>query len=218
MNEKSWLYPLTGTLFVAVLMASYVVVGFEYPPVATSDSIQDVVAYYDNAGEQYFGSILQGVSAGILVFFGGYLFKRLRASGAEASAIVTFAGTFAVALAGAIDGTIAIALTALVNGDTEADPGAVQALSTLFGNDYVPLALGMFLFLWGFGAAIVRHGALPRWMGWVAIVAGVTTITPAFFVAAPIALLLILASSIVFAREEKRVEMREEKAVTTVQP
>ena len=205
MNGRSWLYPLTGTLCVAVLMASYLVIGFEYPPVATSDSIQDVVAYYDNEGEQYLGSILQGVSSGILVFFGGYLFKRLRASGAEASAIVTFAGAFAVALAGAIDGTIQIALTKLANGDTEADPGAVQALSTLFGNDYVPLAMGMLLFLWGFGAAIVRHGVLPKWMGWVAIVAGVTAITPAFFVAAPIALLLVLVSSIVFAREEKAV-------------
>ena len=214
-GRSSWLYPLTGILFVAVQMASYVVTGFAYPPVATSDSIQDVVAYYDNAGEQYLGSILQGVSCGILVFFGGYLFKRLRASGAEASAIVTFAGVFAAALAGAIDATITIALTALVNGDTEADPGAVQALSALFSNDYVPLAMGMLLFLWGFGAAIVRHGVLPKWLGWVAIVVGVTTITPAFFVAAPVALLLILVSSIAFARQEKAEEKAVEKAVTT---
>ncbi len=121
-----------------------------------------------------------------------------------------------MALAGAIDATITIALTQLANGDTEADPGAVQALSALFANDYVPLAMGMLLFLWGFGAAIVRHGVLPKWMGWVAIVVGVTTITPAFFVAAPIALLLVLVSSIVFARGETREETREEKAVTTV--
>lgn len=49
-------------------MAGYLVTAFEYPPVATDDSIQDVVAYYvDNEDEQILGAMLQGLASGILV-------------------------------------------------------------------------------------------------------------------------------------------------------
>jgi hypothetical protein len=203
MGNRSWLHPLTGVIFILVVIVGFAVSG-EEPPDATEDSIQSVVDFYvDNEDQQMIGGILEGLAGALLIFFGGYLFKRLRASGAEASAVVTLAGTVALALGLAIDGTITLALSELANGDTPAEPGAVQALSSLWNNDYLPLALGMFVFLWGFGVAIVRHGALPRWMGWVAVAAGITAISPAFPVAAIVAALLILVSSVMFSREEK---------------
>src|ERR671916_737023 len=90
---------------------------------------------------------------------------------------------------------VALVIASFTLGDEPADPGAVQALSALWNNDFVPFAMGLLLFLWGFGAAIVRHGALPKWMGWVAIVAGITAVSPAFFVRAIVALLLVVARS-----------------------
>jgi hypothetical protein len=203
MDSRSWLHPLTGVIFILLVIVGFVVLG-EEPPDATEDSIESVVDFYvDNEDEQFIGGALEALAGAMLIFFGGYLFKRLRASGAEASAVVTLAGTVALAIGLALDGTITIALTELANGDTAAEPGAVQALSALWNNDFLPLALGMFVFLWGFGTAIVRHGALPAWMGWVAVIAGITAISPAFPVAAIVAVLLVLVSSIMFSREER---------------
>jgi hypothetical protein len=202
MDNRSWLQPLTGVLFVVVLIVGFALGG--EPPDASEDSIQEVVDFYvDNEDSVFIGGVLQAIGGALLLFFGGYLYKRLRAAGAEGSAAVAFAGLIALAIGIAIDGTISIALTELVNGDEEPSEGAVQALSVLWNNDFLPLALGLSVFLWGTGVAIVRHGGLPTWMGWVAIVAAITAISPAFFVAGIGAALLVLVSSIMFSMQER---------------
>jgi len=202
MDNRSWLQPLTGVLFIVVLIAGFAIGG--EPPDATEDSVQEVIDFYvDNENEVFIGGILQAIGGALLIFFGGYLYKRLRAAGAEASAGVAFAGLIALAVAIALDGTISIALTELANGDEEPSEGAVQALNVLWNNDFLPLAMGISVFLWGAGVAIVRHGGLPTWMGWVVIVAAITAISPAFPVAAIVAALLVLVSSIVFSMQER---------------
>lgn len=202
MDGRSWLQPLTGILFIAVVIVSFALGG--EPPDATEDSIGEVTDFYvDNEDEVFIGGALQALAGALLIFFSGYLYKRLRASGADASAIVTLAGAITLAVGIALDGTISIALAELANGDETAEPGAIQALSAFWNNDFLPLGMGVFVFLWGLGVAIVRHGALPSWMGWVAIVAALTAISPAFFVGLIVAALAILVSSIMFAREER---------------
>jgi hypothetical protein len=202
MGNRSWLHPATGVLFILLLIASFFVMGDD-PPDATSEPLQDVVDYYtDNEDEIWISSILGAIAGAVLIFYGSYLFKRLRASGAEGTAIATIAGLVAFAVGVALDGTINIAITELVNGDETEAPGAVQALSALWQNDFLPFAMGLSVFLWGFGVAIVRHGALPKWMGWVLIVGALTALSPAFPVGGIIAALAILVSSIMFMREE----------------
>jgi hypothetical protein len=202
MDKRSWLHPLTGVLFVVVLIVAFALGG--EPPDAADEPVQEVVDFYaDNEDSVFIGGVLQGIGGALLIFFGGYLYKRLRAAGAEASAAVAFGGLIALAVGIALDGTINIALTELVNGDEGPDEGAVQALGVLWTNDFLPLAMGMAVFLWGTGVAVVRHGGLPTWMGWVAIVAAITAISPAFFVAGIVAALLVLVSSIMFSMEER---------------
>ena len=55
------------------------------------------------------------------------------------------------------------------------------------------------MFLIASGISIVRHGALPRWLGWVAIVLGVASATPAFFIAFLLAAIWILIVSVMLA-------------------
>ncbi len=199
MSRRSWMAPLTGIVFVVLLIVGFAI-GSE-PPDPTEDSVQEVVDFYvDNEGQVFGGAVLQTIAAAFLIFFGGCLARRLTAAGARASAAVTFAGTIAIAIGIAIDGSISVALA---EGGEEVDPGTIETLSLLWHNDFLPLALGMFVFLIGFGTAIVRYGVLPKWMGWVAIVAGLTAISPAFFVGSIVAALLVIASSVMLAREEK---------------
>jgi hypothetical protein len=202
MDNRSWLQPLTGVLFIVVLIVGFALGG--EPPDASGDSIQEVIDFYaDNEDSVFIGGILQGIGGALLIFFGGYLYKRLRVAGAAGSAAVAFAGSIALAIGIALDGTISVALTELVNGDEEPNEGAVQALNVLWNNDFLPLAMGLSVFLWGTGVAIVRHGGLPTWIGWVAIVAAITAISPAFFVAGIVAALFVLVSSIMFSMEER---------------
>jgi hypothetical protein len=203
MGNRSWLHPLTGLLFIVLVFASFIVMG-EEPPDATEEPLQDVVDYYvDNEDSIWISSILGGLAGAMFIFYGAYLYKRLRASGADGTAIATFGGIVAFAVGVALDSTISITLTELVNGDEAEAPGAVQALSVFWQNDFLPFAMGLFVFLWGFGLAILRHGVLPKWMGWIVLVGAITAISPAFFVGLIIAALAVLVSSIMFMREER---------------
>jgi hypothetical protein len=60
--------------------------------------------------------------------------------------------------------------------------------------------LGILTFLLATGISVVRHGVLPKWMGWIAIVISFTAISPAFPVAGIGAVLLIIISSVMFSR------------------
>ena len=133
-----------------------------------------------------------------LVFFGGHLRRVLAAAegpGGMLSAIA-FAGTVVMALGIAIDMTISIALAEAAE---DVEPAAVQALQALWDNDFVPIALGIELFLLSTGLAIVRHGGLPKWLGWVALVLALLGMTPLGFAAFLGGAVWILTASILLA-------------------
>ena len=75
----------------------------------------------------------------------------------------------------------------------------MQALQALWDNDFVPLALGSLVFLISAGLSIVRHGVLPKWLGWVALVLAVIGFTPIGFVAFVGAGLWIAVVSVILA-------------------
>jgi hypothetical protein len=63
------------------------------------------------------------------------------------------------------------------------EPITVQTLLALWDSDFIPLGMGNFVFLLASGLAIVLHGAVPKWIGWVAIVLALTALTPLGFFA-----------------------------------
>lgn len=75
----------------------------------------------------------------------------------------------------AMDITISVAL---VHTADHIDPVAVQALSSLYSNDFIPFVLGAMLILLASGLAIVRQDNLPHWLGWLAIALALPAVTP----------------------------------------
>ena len=189
--------PLTGLVSVVLIVIAFIVGGDSPSP---SDSAQEVVDYFsDNEGSAFVSAILIFYGAVFLVFFAGTLWGVLRrAPGATGRlAAIALGGGALMALGIAIFGALAFTLA-----DTHEDlePAAAQAINALSGDLFFPVALGTVAFTIASGLAILRGAALPRWLGWAAIVIGVVSLTPAGFFAFLAALLWIAVTSIVLFR------------------
>jgi hypothetical protein len=177
--RKDWWTPLTGVAFLVVLVVGFIVGG--EPPDADSPAQEIVDHYVDNKDSVIAGAILTGVAATLLVFFAGSLRRALRAAEGPGGVLsaVAFAGAIIMAVGAAIDGTISFALAERAD---DIEPTAVQALQALWDNDFLPIAVGAAVLLLASGLSIVRHGAVPRWLGWVAILLAIVSMTPLGFI------------------------------------
>ena len=195
-RSKEWLVPLTGVGFIVVGIVSFIVGG---EPKSADDPVREIVAFYvDNKDSVQAGAFIGVAATVLLVFFGAYLRRILRegAEEGEMLSLVSFIGVVIVAVGLAIDTTILVALSEAAD---DINPIAVQSLQALWDNDFVPLALGVQLFLWGTGLSVIRSGVLPKWLGWVMIVLGVVGVTPIGFVSAIGAAILVLVLSILLS-------------------
>ena len=175
--NRNLIAPLTGIAFIIFAIASIFVGGGE-PPNVKDDTAQEIAKHYaDNKDEIMLSSILAGIAMTALIFFAGYLRKVLSAAAGGASMFpgIVLAGASIMAVGLAIDTTISFALADAAD---DVDPVAVQSLQMLWDNDFVPIALGTVVFLLSAGLAIVETGALPRWLGWVAVVLAIVGLTP----------------------------------------
>jgi hypothetical protein len=196
-NGRTWYAPLTGALFVLILIVGLAVLG-EEPPGVDEDVGEIVDFYIDNDTEIYAGVILEGLAAVLLVFFAGSLRKVLRAAEGEGGtlSLVALVGLVIVAVGFAVDASISLALVETVE---DVDPVAVQTMAALFENDFVPFAVGAMVFVLALGISTLRHGAFPKWLGWVAIALGVLSVTPIAFVTVIGAALLVGITSVMMA-------------------
>jgi len=171
--------PLTGLAFLGVSLAAFAIGG--EPPDAKRPVGEIIAFYVDNKDSVIIGAVLAGVAGALLIFFGAYLRKVLSAAegpGGMLSA-AALAGAAVMAVGIAIDQTISFALAEAAQ---DVEPGAVQALQALWDRDFLPIAVGQVVFLLASGISLVRHGALPRWLGWIAIALALIGLTPIGFV------------------------------------
>ena len=85
------------------------------------------------------------------------------------------------------------------------EPATVETLNALNANFFFPLAGGLAAFLLATGLVGVRTRALPVWLAWIAIVLGVTTMTPLGFFAFLGSILWVLVASILLWTSQRSV-------------
>jgi len=195
-RDREWLVPLTGVAFIVLGIVSFIVGG---EPKSADEPVREIVNFYvDNKDSVEAGAFIGVAATVLLVFFGAYLRRFLRAGAGEGEmlSLISFVGIAIVAVGFAIDTTILIALSEAAD---DINPIAVQSLQALWDNDFVPLALGVLLFLWGTGLSVIRSGVLPKWLGWVMLVLGVLGLTPIGFVSAIGTAILVLVLSILLS-------------------
>ena len=172
------LVPLSGIAAVALIVAAFAIPG-ETPD--TDASIGEVVSYYQShdSDMQWAGALL-ALGAVFFVFFSTNVAGLLRRAQGDAggSSALSFAGGILFAV-----GALIFAGFAFTLGDTVDDigPASIQTLHVLGNDMFFPVAAGTAIFLIGSGIAAVKTGALPAWLGWVAIVIGIVAVTPLGF-------------------------------------
>jgi hypothetical protein len=194
MNWKR-LAPLTGVVFVVLLVVSFIV-GGDTPDF--DDSAQDVVSFYSShEGSQITSAILGAYAVLFFVFFAGTLRGALRRSEEPPGILsaVAFGGALLVAFGGLIFAGLTFTLADIADEST-IDPVAIQTLNVLSGEFFIPLAVGVGVFQIAAGIAIVRGRALPAWLGWVGIVIGIAAVTPVGFFAFLVMLAWVLVASV----------------------
>jgi|SRR5215207_1179457 len=201
-SRKSWPVALTGIAAIVIGVVSGAVAGSS--PDASDDSPREIVRFYTEHDTRVAVSVGIGIVAvALLLFFASYLKQVLDEAGAERSILprVAFAGAVVLATGLAIDATIQ--LTLIQTADDISLAGS-QALNALYNNDYVPLGVGMALLVFSAGLSIVKHGGLPKWIGWVGIVFGLTAPTPVGFIAFVGGGLWIAVTSVVLALRARK--------------
>ena len=196
MNAKQ-IGPLTGILFVVLVILAFAV-GGETPDI--DDSAQSVVSFYqDNDSEQQIAGGLLALGCVSFLFFLGTLRRALRAAAGDEGGLSTVAllGGLMIVVGASIFAGIGFTL-----GDAADDlpAEAVQALNALNSDLFFPVAVGTAVFNLGLALAVLRHGALPRALGWLALVIGIVGLTPGGFFAFLATGIVIVWASIVLAQ------------------
>ncbi|MEA2385966.1 MAG: hypothetical protein QOJ22_140 [Thermoleophilaceae bacterium] len=194
-RTREWLIPLTGVVFVILGIVTFLVGG---EPKSADEPVREIVDYYVDNKNSVEAAAFIGVAATLfLVFFGAYLRKVLHAGAPdEWLSLVSFTGLVVISIGFAIDSTISFALAESAK---DIDPTAAQALQALWDNDFIPLMLGVLMFLWATGLSVIRHGVLPKWLGWVMVALGVVGMTPIGFIAFLGSAILVVVLSVLLS-------------------
>jgi hypothetical protein len=181
-QQSTWerLAPLTGLVFVAIVVAVFATGGSTPGDHDTAREVQDF--YGQHHDKHMLLAFIMAISIPFLLFFVSILrYELRRAGGTGQLANAAFAGGV---LAAAGFGILAFVHLALADaGDSVKTIGTTQALNVLDNNDFLPMAAGMGVLVLAAGLSTVRHGGLPKWLGWVGVVIGVAAFTPAGFFA-----------------------------------
>lgn len=169
------LVTLTGVLFAALVLVAFFI-GSESP--GSNESSAKIASYYEtHSSEVKASAIIFGLAFLVLVVFAAVLRSYLRRTpAAEGTSALLLAGSILIAAGAMIGSGVEFGLAKEVH---HLGPESIKTLN--FINEeapFLPIVAGAFLFAIGAGLSILRGAALPRWLGWVAIVLGIAAIIP----------------------------------------
>ncbi len=182
MTQHSRLAPLTGVVFAVLTLVAFATAS---GAPSSSASGSKVIAFYEAHRSSARASDLMWMLAfAFLLFFAGTLRSHLRSTAsADGFGALVVAGSAVFAAGAIVYFNFDFSLTVVPQ---HLAPAAAQTLNVLALNMVLAASAGGFVFGVATGLAIVRSSALPKWLGWAAIVIGVIALTPAFIASLPL--------------------------------
>lgn len=185
--------PLTGVVFVVIVVIAFIWGGSTPDP---HDSTVKVAAFYTKHRDQQMAvAFVLSIGAAFLPFFASSLKRALDWSGGTSRLSNAAFGGAIIATAGFF--ILSTVHLALADSAGKTPPLVTQALNVLDGNDFIPAAAGMGVFMIASGLAILRYRALATGLGWAALIIGIAIFTPAGFIGFLLSGIWVLVASIV---------------------
>jgi hypothetical protein len=192
--------PLLGLVFVALFIGAFAAGGST--PDSDASAAKAVAFFHDHRGAQNASTFLALYGVIFALAFGAVLRSYLR-SRASSEGLLAFGYGGIIVFVGGV-AVLAGASLAAADVPTKISPAAEQALNVLQNDTFVGMLVGICAFMWGFGLLIITSGALPRWLGWVALVIGVVAVTPVgFFGLLAMLAWTIVTSIVLFLRQNR---------------
>jgi len=192
--------PLTGALFAVLVIVAFVTGG--ETPDANASPIKVLTYYAAHRSRIETSAVLVAFAFLFAVFWAATLYGYLRRNGgSDALAVLVLVGGALMAVGA---GTLAGAEYGLAHNLGHLGPQTAQALNVLSNTLFLPLIFGSCVFGLASGLAILGGAGLPRWLGWVAVVAGVCSAIPpiGFFALLLFVLWSLVVSILLFVRSE----------------
>jgi len=174
-DRWSRLAPLTGVLFAVLAVAAAFSNSAESPEASASPA--KVLAYYaGHRSEVETSAILFALAFLVVVLFAGALRSYLRrTAAAEGLGALVLAGGVMMSVGALVGTSIEYGVAHNLHSFTLSE---LHTLNFLSDELFLPVIAGGFVFGVSAGIAILRGAALPKWLGWVAIVIGIAAIVP----------------------------------------
>ena len=198
-NQLIRLAPLTGLVFVVLFLVAI----FATPSTPNSDASTEKVVTFFTAHRtgQMVTAFLFWYAVLFALFFATALRSYLRAhEGSDGLLMLGFVGMalFVISLA-----ILAGLLYSAADVPSKITPAAEQALNVLQDDLFPPLLIGLAAFMFGNGLAIIQMKALPKWLGWVAILLGLGALVPpiSWFAILGLPAWILIVSVLVYLRQ-----------------
>ena len=194
MEQKLQRYgPLGAILGIILVFVSFVVHGRW---ASTEDSAQEIAdLYVQNQDRVFMGPWVAILGALCMLVFGLCMSQRVRDTGQQLLGMLV-AGATLIAVAGlAVDSTLRAGLS--IQADNMS-PEAMKTMHAIWDAFFWPMHAGMATLVLAIGLAALGSGLLPKWLGWVGVVAFVVAMIPAptMFVGIILSLLFMIITSV----------------------
>jgi len=192
------LAPLSGVVFVVLVVVGFIPVGGETPD--ANDSPSRITSFWaDHHDKEVVAALLIAIGAIFLAIFVATLRDRIdrRDGGDTWSNLILIGGTVSVAgFLVAVGFHIAMA----DGGDHHYSAQAMQALNALDNDSFFPFAGGLGIMMLGVAGVTIKGGVLSAWLGWAALVLGIGQFTPVGFIFFGLTGIWIIVASILLSQ------------------
>ena len=144
---------------------------------STEESAQEIAdLYVQNQDRVFMGSWVAILGALCMLVFGMCMSQRVRDTGQQLLGMLV-AGATLIAVAGmAVDSTLRAGLSIQAE---NMSPEAMKTMHAIWDAFFWPMHAGMATLVLAIGLAALSSGLLPKWLGWIGVVAFVVAMIPA---------------------------------------
>ena len=166
--------PLGAIFAIILVLASFVTHGRW---ASTEESAQEIAdLYVQNQDRVFMGSWLAVLGGLCFLVFGMSMSHRVRETGQQLLGMIVAGATLIGATGMMIDATLRAALS--IQAD-DMSPEAMKTMHALWDAFFWPMHAGMATLVLAIGLAALGSGLLPKWLGWIGVVAFVAAMIPA---------------------------------------